>query len=58
LLIKILRLPGEFDGEQGLHAGVQVEGLTGPAGSDGSGVGVLEAIHRSQLIMLRLLAAT
>jgi hypothetical protein len=57
-LIKIVRLPGEFDGEQGLHARVYVEGLTGPAGSDGSGVGVLEAIHRSQLIMLRLLAAT
>jgi hypothetical protein len=34
------------------------KGSPAPAGSDGSGVGVLEARHRSQLIMLRLLAAT
>ena len=47
LLIKTCGWLREFDGEQGLDAGVQVEGFTGPAGSDGSGVGMLEAVHRS-----------
>ena len=37
-----------------MHTGVQVEGFTGPAGSNGSGVGVVEAVHRRQLIKLRL----
>ena len=54
LLIKVSRLFGEFDGEQGLHAGMQVEGFTRPAGSDGAGGWVLEAVHRSQSITLGL----
>jgi hypothetical protein len=36
---------------------VEVESFTGPARPDGSSGWVLEAIHRSELIMLRLLAA-
>ena len=47
LLIRICGLLGKFDGEQRLHAGVHVEGLTGPAGPDGLGVGMLEAVHGS-----------
>ena len=54
-LLIVLRLFGEFDGEQGLHAGVQVEDFTAPAGTNGARVGVLEAVHRSQLITLGLL---
>ena len=50
LLIKILCPLGDFDGEEGLHAGVQVEGFTGPAGANRSGVGMVEAVHRSQPI--------
>jgi hypothetical protein len=46
-----------FDGEESFNAGMQVLGLTGPAGPDRLGVGVLEAVNRSQLIMLCLLAA-
>jgi hypothetical protein len=57
LLIKIRGRLGECDGEEGLDAGVEVEGFTGPAGSDGLGVRMLEAVHRSQLITLYLLAA-
>ena len=34
LLISFLALLGEFDGEEGLDAGMQVEGFAGPAGSD------------------------
>jgi hypothetical protein len=53
LLIKVLGLLlGEFDGEDGLDAGVQVEGFAGPAGSDRLSVGMQEAIHRSWVIML------
>ncbi len=47
LLIKFCRLFGQFDGEQGLDAGVQVEGFTVPAGPDRLRVWVLEAVHRS-----------
>ena len=36
---------------------MQVERFTGPTGPDRLGVGVLEAVNRSQLIMLCLLAA-
>jgi hypothetical protein len=50
LLIKIRGRLGECDGEEGLDAGVEVEGFTGPAGSNGLGVRMLEAVHRSQLI--------
>jgi hypothetical protein len=57
LLIKLFRLLGEFDGEEGLDAGVEVESFTGPARPDGSCGWMLEAVHRSELIMLRLLAA-
>jgi hypothetical protein len=57
LLIKIRGRLEEFDGEEGLHAGVEVEGLTGQARSDGLGLGVPEAVYRSQLITLGLLAA-
>ena len=45
LLILLGRL-GEFDGEQGLHAGMQIEWFTGPAGQNGTGVGMLETVHR------------
>jgi hypothetical protein len=51
LLIKVLVRRGEFDGEEGLDAGTQIEGFVGPAGSDGLGVGMLEAVHSSKLIM-------
>ena len=53
LLIKAFGVFAEFYGEQGLHTGVQVEGFTGPAGTDRLRVWMLEAVHRSQLIMLR-----
>jgi hypothetical protein len=54
-LLILLGLLGEFDGEQGLHAGVQVEDLTGPAWTDDPSVGMLKTVHRSELIMLGLL---
>jgi len=47
LLIKVFGVLAEFYGEEGLHAGVQVERLTSPAGPDRLRVGVLEAVHRS-----------
>ena len=47
LLILVFAGLGEFDGEEGLHAGVQVEGFAGPAGSDGAGSRMLEAIYSS-----------
>jgi hypothetical protein len=53
-LIKISCRLREFDGEEGLDAGIQIEGFVGPAGSDGLGVGMLEAVHSSKLIMLGL----
>jgi hypothetical protein len=56
LLIKGGCRGGTFDGEEGFNAGVHVEWFTGPAWPDRLGVGVLEAVHRSQLIMLRVLA--
>ena len=57
LLIKLFWLFGEFDGEEGLDAGMQVESFAGPAGPDGSGVGMLEAVHFSELIRCLLAAA-
>jgi hypothetical protein len=54
-LIETLGLLAEFDGEQGLHAAVHVEGLTGPAGSNSLGVAMLETVYRRKLI--KLLAA-
>jgi hypothetical protein len=58
LLIKLFRLFGQLDSEEGLHAGVEVESFTSPAGPDRFGVGVVEAVHRRQPIMLmRLLPA-
>src|SRR5687768_13826006 len=42
LLIKVFGVFAEFYGEEGLHAGVQVEGFTSPAGPDRLRVGVLE----------------
>ena len=45
LLILVFVGFGEFDGKEGLDAGVQVEGFAGPSGSDGAGVGMLEAVH-------------
>ena len=45
LLILIFAGFGEFDGEEGLDAGVQVERFAGPAGSDGAGIGMVEAVH-------------
>jgi hypothetical protein len=55
LLILVQRLMSQFDGEEGLHAGVQIEGFAGPAGSDDAGVGVLEAVHVRELIVMGLL---
>ena len=57
LLIRLFRLFGQLDSEEGLHAGVEVESFTGPAGPDRLGIGVMEAVHRRQPIMLRLLPA-
>jgi hypothetical protein len=57
LLIKAYGLVREFDGEQGLHAGMQVEGFTCPAGTNRAGIRMLEAVHRSQPIKLLLAAA-
>jgi len=54
-LVDLVALLGEFDGEQSLHTGVEVEDFTGPAGTNRSGVRVLEAVHPSQLIMLIML---
>jgi hypothetical protein len=51
LLIKFFRLFAQFDSEEGLHAGVEVESFAGPAWSDGSGVGMLEAVDFSELIV-------
>jgi hypothetical protein len=36
---------------------MQVEGFTGPAGSDGSSVGMVEAVYSSKLIRLGGIAA-
>jgi hypothetical protein len=44
-LLKVRAQLGEFDGEEGLDAGVEVERVAGPAGPDGFGVGMLEAVH-------------
>jgi len=38
-----------------LHTGVQVEDLTGPAGTNDACVGMLETVHPGQPIMLGLL---
>jgi hypothetical protein len=54
LILVVVRLR-EFDGEEGLDTGVQVEGFALPAGPDRCGVGVVEAVHRSELITLRSL---
>ena len=55
-MIKVPSRFGKLDGEDGLDAGVQVEGFTRPARLDGAGVGMLEAVHRSQAISLGLLS--
>jgi hypothetical protein len=47
LLIKVLAMLAQLDSEEGLHAGAQVEGFTGPARPGGFGVGMLKAIHHS-----------
>ena len=47
LLILVFAGLGKFDGEEGLHASVQVEGFAGPARLDGAGSGMLEAFHSS-----------
>jgi hypothetical protein len=36
-----------LDGEQGLRAGMQIEGFTCPAGPDGSRLRMLEAVNLS-----------
>jgi hypothetical protein len=45
LLILVFAGLGEFDGEEGSDAGVQVERFAGPAGSDDAGIGMMEAVH-------------
>jgi hypothetical protein len=55
LLIKVRVRLAEFDGEEGLDADVQVEGFTGPAGSDGAGIGMLKAVHPGEPITAGLL---
>jgi hypothetical protein len=54
-LIKVCSPFGEFDGEEGLDAGVQVEGFSSPAGPDGFGVGVVEPVHVGEPVTLGLL---
>ena len=55
LSIKVHSRLRELHGEEGLDAGVQVERFTGPARSDRAGIGMLEAVHRSCVIILCLL---
>src|SRR6476469_11152593 len=45
LLILVFAGLGEFDGEEGSDAGVQIERFAGPAGSDDAGIGMMEAVH-------------
>ena len=52
MILVVVRF-GKFDGEEGLDAGVQVEGFASPAGTDRCGVGMLKAVHGSELITLR-----
>ena len=51
MILVVVRF-GDFDGEEGLDAGVQVERFASPAGTDRCGVGMVEAVHRSELITL------
>ncbi len=51
MILVVVRLR-EFDGEEGLDAGVQVEGFASPAGPDRCRVGMVEAVHRSESITL------
>jgi hypothetical protein len=51
----LLQLLGHFDGEEGLHTGVEVEHFAGPAGSDGLGLGMVEVVYRRELNTSRLL---
>ncbi len=57
LLIKLLQLFGQLDGEECLYGSVEVESSAGPAGSDGSSGWVLEAVHCSELVRCVLAAA-
>jgi hypothetical protein len=57
-LLILLQLLREFDGERGLDAGVEVEDLTGPAGTNRPVVRVVEAVHASQLITLLTLSVS
>jgi len=43
----LLWLFGQLDREEGSHAGVEVESVTGPVGSDGVGGWVLEPVYCS-----------
>jgi hypothetical protein len=52
LLILLEALIMQLDGEQRLDTGVQVERFTGPAGSDGLGVWMVETSNLSQSITL------
>ncbi len=52
LLILLLGFFVEFDSEEHLDAGVEIEGFAGPAGSDDLGVGVVEAVDCGQLVAL------
>jgi hypothetical protein len=45
LLILVFAGLGEFDGEEGADAGVQIERFAGPAGSDDARIGMMEAVH-------------
>jgi hypothetical protein len=51
LILPQLPVP-QPDREEGLDAGSQVEGFAGPAGSDGLGVRVVEAVHLSKSMTL------
>jgi hypothetical protein len=57
LLILLLGLFGEFDSEERLDAGAEIEGFAGPAGPDDLGVGVLEAVDRGQPVPVGLLSS-
>ena len=52
LLILVLAGCGELEGEEGLDAGVEVEGFAGPARSDDLGVGMIEAVDCGQPVTM------
>jgi CheY-like chemotaxis protein len=54
-LVDLVAAAGRVDDEEGLDAGVEVEGFTGTARTNRPGIRVQEAVHPSQLIRLIML---